>query len=231
MFLKCSISSYFPGVPCLDLQYTHNRTKYLPTYQAYHTPYDTYHWIKLVDPHFKIHLAQAQLTARLLFNLTDSLLIPFNLTYLSVSLEKILQRTKSYYKEQLRQHNVTLEYINEGVEKLKQAIQVFENIKNQASGVIDKKKERKVQMLNNRMVILQKMFLTPKGTPNRPWIKNLIYGISENSFYPNITLVAISDAIIEAQKSGKWTDVKHQISVTDHSIAQAMEALKMPNLD
>lgn len=195
-------------------------------YPTYHTPYDTQHWIRLIDPYFKIHLAQAQLVARLVFNLTESHLLPFNLTFLSSSMEEILQRTRWYYDEKLKQHNITLNYISEEAKKLGKTIKEFEKRKNQVK--TGQKYEQDIRMLNRRMVGINKMFLTPEDVPRRPGLKHVLYGISDNMFYPNITLVAISNAVIEAENSGNWEDVKHQVSMTLHCIKQARDALQMP---
>ena len=216
---------YLAGVPCLDLQYTSQNAEYL-FYPTYHTPYDTHHWVSLVDPHFKIHLAQAQLVARLVFNLTESHLLPFNLNFLSSSLEEILRRTRWYYDEKLEEHNITLEYISDEATKLGKTIKEFEKRKNQVK--TGQKYERDIRMLNRRMIGINKMFLTPEDVPRRPGLKNVLHGISDNMFYPNITLVAISNAVIDAQKSGSWEDVKHQVSMTHHCIKQARDALQMP---
>ena len=218
--------TYLAGVPCLDLQYTSQNVGYL-FYPTYHTPYDTQHWVSLVDPHFKIHLAQAQLVARLVFNLTESHLLPFNLTFLSSSLEEILRRTRLYYDAKLEEHNITLEYISEEATKLGETIKEFEKRKNQVK--TGQKYEQDIRMLNRRMIGINKMFLSPEDVPRRPGLKNVLYGISDNNFYPNITLVAISNAVIDAEKkSGNWEDVKHQVSMTHHCIKQARDALQMP---
>ena len=210
------------GVPSIDLQYAKVPFD-LP--QSYHTVYDTYHLISMFDPHFLFHLAQTKLTARIVYALSNSELIPFNLNSFTCSLREIANRTKLAYEKELNKHGITLKGIIEAVNDLTEAGRKFEKIKNQTD---PKKDLTKIRMLNRRMVAFNKLFISPEPIPNRFDLRNLVLGISENMRYPDITLAGISDALLAANTSGRWEIVKRQVSLTHHAITQARRSLEIP---
>ncbi|XP_028408347.1 putative N-acetylated-alpha-linked acidic dipeptidase isoform X2 [Dendronephthya gigantea] len=219
-------SDYIPfyemaGVPSIDLQYGSVPFK-LP--RAYHTVYDTYHLISMFDPQFKFHLAQTKLTARIVYELSNSPIIPFNINSFTSSLHAIANRTKDHYEKQLKQHNITLSKLFEEVKALQRAGKKFEQMKNDS-----KSNSERVRQINRRMIAFNKIFISPKKIPSRPSeMRNLVLGISQNWIYPKITLTGISDAVIAARTSGRWEIVKEQISLTEHAIIQARRSLEMP---
>ena len=220
-------SDYIPfydmaGVPSIDLQYA--KVPYaLP--QSYHTVYDTYHLISMFDPHFMFHLAQTKLTARIVYALSNSELIPFNLNSFTSSLREITNRTKVAYEKDLNQHGINLKPIIKAVNDLAEAGWKFEKIKNQTD---PQKDPAKIRMLNRRMVAFNKLFISPQPIPNRFDLRNLVLGISQNLRYPDITLAGITDALLAANTSGRWEMVKLQVSLTHHAITQASRSLEIP---
>lgn len=222
IFSNTEISSSIPGVPCVDLQY--GEVPYILP-QSYHTVYDTYHLISMFDPHFKFHLAQTKLTARILYELSNSLFIPFNVNSFVISLQEILNRTKLVYEKELKQHGISLSYITKEVKELEKTARKFEKVKNESN---DETSKDTIRQLNRRMVMFNKIFISPEPIPDRFSMRNLVFGISHNMYYPNITLAGISDAIIAARTSGGWEIVKRQVSLTYHAITQARRSLEMP---
>ncbi len=192
---------------------------------SYHTVYDTYHYISMFDPHFMFHLAQTKLVARIVYELSNSQLIPFNLNSFTSLLREIANKTKSAYEKVLQQHGMTLSGIIKEVNELAKAGRKFEQIKNRTDPKTD---PEKVRILNRRMNAFNKLFISPEPIPNRSDMRNLVLGISRNLEYPNITLAGISDAIIAANTSGRWEIVKRQVSLTHHAIAQARRSLEIP---
>lgn len=52
-------------------------------YPTYHTGYETFYLIdQIIDPGFHLHKICAQSTLRMLMNLADSMIVPFNLNHL-----------------------------------------------------------------------------------------------------------------------------------------------------
>jgi N-acetylated-alpha-linked acidic dipeptidase len=179
----------------------------------------------MFDPHFLIHLAQTKLAARLMFEMFNSELIPFNLNSFASSLREIVNRTKVAYEKDLKRHGITLSAIIHEVHNLTKAARKFEQIKNQTDS---KKEPGKIRMLNRRMMAFNKLFISPEPIPNRFDQRNLVLGISQNMKYPDITLAGVSDALLAANTSGRWEIVKRQVSLTLHAITQARRSLEMP---
>lgn len=213
---------YISGVPSIDLQYA--KVPYnLPP--SYHTVYDTYHYISMFDPYFQFHFAQIKLAARIVYKLSHSHLIPFNLNSFTSTLEEIVNRTKNTYENVLKQHGISLSGISQEVKKLANAGKKFEATKRQTNSTTD---PEKIRVLNRRMTTFNKLFISPEPIPSRFNLRNLVLGISRNGLYPNITLTGISDAILAASTSGKWEIVKRQVSLTHHAITQARRSLELP---
>lgn len=187
--------------------------------------YDTYHLISMFDPHFLFHLAQTKLAARLLYELSNLQLIPFNINSFTSSLRKIVNRTKLVYAKELKEHGISLSEIYKEVNKLANAGRKFEEIKNQTN---PKTHPEQIRILNRRMSAFNKLFISPEPIPDRSDMRNLVHGISQNYRYPNITLAGISDALIVANTSGRWEIVKRQVSLTHHAITQARRSLEIP---
>lgn len=179
----------------------------------------------MFDPHFMFHLAQTKLAARILYELANSPLIPFNINSFTSSLREIVSRTKSLYETELQRHGITLNGISKEVKELSKAGWKFEQIKNQTNPTTS---PDKVRMLNRRMVAFNKLFISPEPLPGRFDLRNLVLGISQNFRYPDITLAGVSDAVIAANTSGKWDIVKRQVSLTHHAITQARRSLEIP---
>ena len=213
---------YVSGVPSIDLQYA--KAPYdLPP--SYHTVYDTYHYISMLDPHFQFHLAQIKLAARIVYKLSHSHLIPFNLNSFIGSLREIVNKTMVTYENELKRHGISLSGISKEVKKLANAAQKFEAIKKQCNPTTDAKK---IRLLNTRMATFNKLFISPEAIPGRFSMRNLVLGISRNQPYPNFTLTGISDAFIVANTSGRWEIVKRQVSLTHLAITQARRLLALP---
>ena len=214
--------SYTSGVPSIDLQYA--KVPYgMP--QAYHTVYDTYHLISMFDPHFMFHLAQTKLAARIMYELSNSQLIPFNVNSFTSLLREIVNRTTIAYENELNKHGITLNKLSKEVNELIRAGRIFEKIKKLSNVTTNPKK---IRGLNRRMIAFNKLFISPEEIPGRANMRSLVLGISKNYFYPNITLAGVSDAVISAKTSGRWDIVKHQVSLTHHAITQARRSLEMP---
>ena len=82
-------------------------------YPVYHSVHDTYKWLQgLVDPDFSYHLTTTTVAARSLMSMADNIVLPFDVRQYAIALRKSYQTLDDIYGMELRQNNVTLQFID-----------------------------------------------------------------------------------------------------------------------
>ena len=101
------------GVPSLDMFYFGKIM-----YPVYHSVHDTYKWLQgLVDPDFSYHLTTTLVGARALMSIADGIVLPFDVLQYSKSLRRSFQDLNDTRGAELRQNNITLNYVNAAITK------------------------------------------------------------------------------------------------------------------
>ncbi len=101
----------------------------------YHTSYETYNFVKqFIDPEFKVlreillrfkykfscfklHQLLAKIQAKLLLNLADSLILPFNCISYALQLQEIYQSFSNQYSQKLEFKNITLRHLKDDIDR------------------------------------------------------------------------------------------------------------------
>ena len=213
----CIIS--FLGVPSVAFDYSFKDLN-VTTYPVYHSVHDTFNWVeKFVDPNFLIHLSMCKLTARLLLRLTDSNVLPMDVTQYSASLLQSIDKLNT------SSLNTSPDPIS--VDHIRQAILDF----NKTTHEFEKKKEKfssmdvsRIRIVNNQMANLEKIFINPYGLPNRPDIRNIVFAPAITNLYGSSSFPGISDQLSE--KPIKWKEVKKQMNILYKSIKEANQFLQ-----
>ena len=85
-------------------------------YPVYHSVHDTYKWLQgLVDPDFSYHMTTTQVAARSLMSTADSIILPLDVRQYEKSLRKSFRGLNDTYGMELRQNNITLDYIDTAI--------------------------------------------------------------------------------------------------------------------
>ncbi len=96
-------------MPSLDMYYEGD-------YPVYHSVHDTYKWLQgLVDPDFSYHMTTTQVAARALMSTADSIVLPLDVRQYEKSLRKSFRGLNDTYGMELRQNNITLDYIDTAI--------------------------------------------------------------------------------------------------------------------
>ncbi|XP_028396940.1 glutamate carboxypeptidase 2-like [Dendronephthya gigantea] len=207
------------GIPSLDLSYGGK-----VFYPVYHTVHDTYKWLEgLIDPYFKFHLTTAKVASRLLMYMADSFVLPIDVTEYGKSLSSSLKMLRRNHGKEL-ERNVSLSHIEKAIGDFKEEAKIFQEEKKKA---LDGKFDIQLRDLNDRMVNVEKAFLTAPGLPNRPNTRHVVFAPSVNNAYGSTSFPGISDLMFKENKTEQdWLDIKEQASVLFKAISSATDALK-----
>ncbi|XP_028396937.1 glutamate carboxypeptidase 2-like [Dendronephthya gigantea] len=210
----------FCGVPSIDMTYAGE-----VLYPVYHSVHDTYKWLQgLVDPYFKFQLTTARVASRLLMYIADSFVLPLDVIEYGKSLDNSLKTLRNDHGEELENNNVTLRHIKKAIRKFIEEAKKFQAEKEKA---LDLKDDIKLRDLNNRMVNVEKSFISTPGLPNRPNTRHVVFAPSVNNVYGSTSFPGISDLMFKQHKTEKdWLDIKRQASVVFKAISGATETLK-----
>ncbi|RLN89011.1 hypothetical protein BBJ28_00020269 [Nothophytophthora sp. Chile5] len=162
------------GIPSLELGFdggyfgVEGSSADLPTWVSY-----------FADPQFAFHRAAAELYGSILLSFTDAQFLQYDFTELS----RELRRGETFLADALAHEGLT-ESVS--LTRLHEATTIFEAaavsashemtaISNDPAG----SDAKRVRELNTRLLRAQRAFLLPSGLTYMPWLKNVLYGISE----------------------------------------------------
>ena len=75
-------------------------------YPLYHTVYETFQLIRLVDPAGRVMTTAAEVWAALALRLSDSELLPFNISRTAATIEQYVKTVKEKFGEKLQSQGI-----------------------------------------------------------------------------------------------------------------------------
>ncbi len=121
--------AFYAGVPSVNLRFKDDKKKHkgVGQYPTYHTGYETFYLMdSIIDPGFKIHRTCAQSSTRMLLNLADSAVLPYNLQYFPEQMKKaLLGLRESNVTKLLENNDATLTHLEEAVNDFERASEAF----------------------------------------------------------------------------------------------------------
>ena len=213
------------GLPCGDYGYWfgYENSSYL--YPVYHSQSDTFDWMKrFVDPEFAFHKLMAQFAGGMLLEFADSAILPLSVSYFARALNSSFHILKSLKK--FKQHGISLDLLEEAIEKFTNSSTEFENFKSKLTG---KERFSVLRRLNDQMSQLEKAFVYPYGLPGKPFSRHVAfsYGGFQNLKPGVASFPGITEAVFRASKSGDWAEVDHQVSIAVNAVLSGKEVLEL----
>ncbi|XP_046570395.1 putative N-acetylated-alpha-linked acidic dipeptidase [Haliotis rubra] len=215
------------GVPVLDFSYIYDVTKWdIASYPLYHSEYETFYAVKnFVDGNFTYHRAIGQLWLALALELTDSAILPFNLSDYA--------ETMSRLKEQLvaDKGDVLDRYLPGYDANLTQVIDEFTeaaaSFMAQVAGT-STSKPLVVRKLNDQLLQLERAFLDPHGLPGRSYYRHILFAPSSHNQYAAASFPGLVDLLFDIKDSdtSQWEKVKQHFSVILFTIQSATSTLR-----
>ncbi|KAL4238328.1 hypothetical protein ACF0H5_003039 [Mactra antiquata] len=230
--LPGSGSDYAPfrdrlGVPVIDLRYAFDESLGLSTYPMYHSLYETFYLVdKIMDQGFHYHKAIGQMWIEMARDLSDSLLIPYNVTDYGTTLEDIRQTFMDRFRKQLEDKGINTTVLDSAVANFTDAIKIFKDqIPN--SNLMN---PFVVRRINDQLMQLDRAFLDPAGLPGRKFKRHILFAESSVDNYAGSSFPGLSDALAEIDQGydveNQWEIVRHHYSVIIFAIQSAASTLK-----
>lgn len=182
------------GIPALDFGFDADRNT--PVYH-YHSNYDSYHWMKQIDPDYSIHATAGQFITLLAYHIADDPLIPFDIeTYarnMNYYVRDLIGETLNMGPDYGRlQGLIAIPELDRAAKDLMQVAYQFTDI---TTGKDFLNNATRVQNVNNRLRDLGRLFVRNEGLPGRPFYKNALYAPNRDDGYMAQTLPASMEAL------------------------------------
>ncbi|XP_054256086.1 glutamate carboxypeptidase 2-like isoform X3 [Indicator indicator] len=200
------------------------------SYPVYHSVYETYEIVeKFYDPTFKNHLTVAQVRGGLVFELANSVVLPFDCRdYASAvnSYAHIIYNLSRKHEEELATYNVSFDALFSAVKNFTEVAASFHERLQQ----IDTNNLLAVRSLNDQLMFLERAFIDPLGLPGRPFYRHIIFAPSSHNKYAGESFPGIYDAMFDienkADQQEAWEEVKRQISIAAFTVQAAAGTLQ-----
>ncbi|XP_058402195.1 putative N-acetylated-alpha-linked acidic dipeptidase [Diceros bicornis minor] len=200
------------------------------SYPLYHSVYETYELVeKFYDATFKYHLSVAQVRGGMVFELANSIVLPFDCRDYTVVLRKYADKI---YTISL-QHPQEMKTYSVSFDSLFSAVKNFTEIASKFSERLqdsDKNNPILLRIMNDRLMFLERAFIDPLGLPDRLFYRHVIYAPSSHNKYAGESFPGIYDALFDIESkvdpSKAWGEVKRQISIAAFTVQAAAGTLK-----
>ncbi|XP_053912926.1 N-acetylated-alpha-linked acidic dipeptidase 2 isoform X2 [Cuculus canorus] len=219
------------GIASGRVRYTKNKkADKFSNYPVYHTVYDTFELVeKFYDPTFKKQLTIAQLRGKLVYELADSQVIPFDCRDYGEALKRYSNRIYKLaekHEEQLKTYKVSFDPLFSAVVNFSKAAIAFHRRLEQ----VDKKDPLAVRIMNDQLMLIERAFIDPLGLPGRNFYRHVIFAPSSHNKYAGESFPGIYDAMFDieskADQHGAWEEVKRQISIAAFTVQAAAGTLR-----
>ncbi|XP_053169108.1 glutamate carboxypeptidase 2-like isoform X2 [Hemicordylus capensis] len=219
------------GVASGRARYTKNwKVDRYSSYPVYHSVYETYEIVeRFYDPTFKNHLAVAQVRGGLVFEMADSLVIPFDCRDYAKALKSYIQVINNMtlkHQTALATYSISLDPLFSAANNFSKAADDF----HQRLLKLDTNNPIAVRSLNDQLMFLERAFIDPLGLPDRPFYRHIIFAPNSHNKYAGVSFPGIYDAMFDiaskADQRKAWREVKRQISIAAFTVAAAAETLK-----
>ncbi|NXV76816.1 FOLH1 carboxypeptidase, partial [Atlantisia rogersi] len=200
------------------------------SYPVYHSVYETYEIVeRFYDPTFKNHLTVAQVRGGLVFELANSVVLPFDCRDYASAVRNyahIIYNLSRNHEEELATYNVSFDALFSAVKNFTEVAASFHERLQQ----IDINNILAVRSVNDQLMFLERAFIDPLGLPGRPFYRHIIFAPSSHNKYAGESFPGIYDAMFDiknkADQREAWEEVKRQISIAAFTVQAAALTLK-----
>ncbi|XP_078078919.1 N-acetylated-alpha-linked acidic dipeptidase 2 [Mustelus asterias] len=218
------------GITSGRARYTKNRnTAKFSNYPVYHSAYETFELVEwFYDPSFEKLLAVAKVRGGLVYEIADSIIIPFDCR----DYAEALTNYANVIYELAKQHQLQLNKYQVSFDSLFSAVQNCTHIAidfHKRLEKIDITDALAVRIVNDQLMFLERSFIHPMGLPGRPFYRHIIYAPSAHNKYAGESFPGIYDALFDisnaADERKAWQEVKKQIAVASFTVQASARTL------
>ncbi|XP_044775693.1 putative N-acetylated-alpha-linked acidic dipeptidase isoform X1 [Neomonachus schauinslandi] len=219
------------GIASGRARYTKNwATSKSRSYPLYHSVSETYELVeKFYDPTFKYHLAVAQVRGGMVFELANSIVLPFDCRDYAIVLRKYADKIYNIsmkHPQEMKTYSVSFDSLFSAVTNFTEIASKFsERLQH-----LDKNNPILLRIMNDQLMFLERAFTDPLGLPDRPFYRHVIYAPSSHNKYAGESFPGIYDALFDIESkvdpSKAWGEVKRQISIAAFTVQAAAGTLR-----
>nr|XP_006118442.1 putative N-acetylated-alpha-linked acidic dipeptidase isoform X1 [Pelodiscus sinensis] len=219
------------GIASGRARYSKNwRVEKYSNYPVYHSVYETYEIVeRFYDPTFKNHLTVAKVRGGLVFELADSVVLPFDCRYYAEALRnyaEIVYNVSKNHQTEMTTYSVSFDSLFSAVKNFSEAATDFHRRLQQA----DINNPVTIRSLNDQLMFLERAFIDPLGLPGRPFYRHIVFAPSSHNKYAGESFPGIYDAMFDIDhhedQHKAWEEVKRQISIATFTVQAAAGTLK-----
>ncbi|CAO2584405.1 Aminopeptidase NAALADL1 [Lemmus lemmus] len=218
---------HFLGISSMDLAYTYDRSKTSARiYPTYHTAFDTFDYVeKFLDPDFSSHQAVGRTAGSVLLRLSDSLILPLNVSDYSETLSSFLKAAQTDLGTLLVQHSISLDPLVTAVKEFETAAAAL--VRRISALQNSNPDPLQVRMVNDQLMLLERAFLNPRAFPEKPYYSHVLWAPNTASA---ATFPGLANACARAQDANSgseaWAEVQRQLSIVVTALEGAAATLK-----
>ncbi|XP_075054812.1 glutamate carboxypeptidase 2-like isoform X2 [Mixophyes fleayi] len=199
-------------------------------YPVYHSVYETSEIVdKFYDPLYKNHLAVAKVRGGLVFELADSVVLPYDARDYADAIKNyatIVYSMAQKNEPQMLDYNVSFEPLFSAVENFTNTATLFHvRLKD-----LDVSNPIAVRSANDQLMYLERAFIDPLGLPGRKFYRHIIFAPSSHNKYAGESFPGIYDALFDIEnmvdQPAAWNEVKKQISIAAFTVQAAAQTLE-----
>lgn len=219
------------GIASGRTRYTKNRKEgRYSGYPVYHSVYETAEIVDtFYDPFYKNHLAVAKVRGGLVYELADSVVLPFDVRDYADAIKRYADIIVNIAKKnplQIEAYNISFDPLFSAVDNFTRTATQF----NERLKTLDVTNPIAVRSVNDQLMFLERAFIDPLGLPGRRFYRHVIFAPSSYNKYAGESFPGIYDALFDiASKEDQataWDEVKKQISVAAFTVQAAAQTLE-----
>ncbi|XP_046567726.1 N-acetylated-alpha-linked acidic dipeptidase 2-like [Haliotis rubra] len=196
------------GIPVANIGY-----KSESQYPLYHSVYETFYAMeKFYDPDFKIHASVTSFWVELARSLSDSLVLPYNVSDYAVLLEQSRHDLDNEYGPILKLNVANYSALDSYIKDFKRVAAEFMN----SLGAVNRNNPLAVRAVNDQMMQLERTFIDPAGLPGRAYHKHVVLAPNMYNAYAASSFPGLVDLLGQLDASrdhdSQWKPIKKRIS-------------------
>ncbi|KAL1425630.1 hypothetical protein MTO96_019052 [Rhipicephalus appendiculatus] len=222
MDVEGSYAAFFSqaGIPVVQMSYVDDILQKMSqvAFPRKHTQYDRFSLFREhVDPELRAHATVAAVAGELLRTLADSLFLPFNLFDYAQLLKDLC------ISLHLHPHGLDLGPLDAAVQNFSDAAYNFHSRQNG----LDTSDPMAIRMVNDQLLLLERVFLDPRGLPRNPYKKHLVLSPPELPTYMDEMFPGIMDEFTRlVDELGSPTDSGPHLEVLRQHYALLVQVIQ-----
>ena len=175
------------GIPALDWGFGGGQG-------IYHSQYDDLLWMsKFGDPGYRIHQANARMSAVVMGELADATLLPYDEWSLADELTTLATRLRDSANA-IGMTGAPFDRVLTAAAGLTRAATTFDSVSAMAAAA-GRLTDARVARVNAELREAERRLARPTGLKGRPWYRNLLYAADRDNGYADVPLPGISEAM------------------------------------